>query len=35
MGKALIKVFTFMLVLVVIFLWVGYTVTAITAGQKK
>ena len=35
MGKALIKVFTFMIVLVVIFLWVGYTVTAMTGGEKK
>ena len=35
MGKALIKVFTFMIVLVVIFLWVGYTVTAMTGGERK
>ncbi|MBI5748777.1 MAG: hypothetical protein HZA00_06575, partial [Nitrospinae bacterium] len=35
MGKALIKVFAFMIILVVIFLWVGYTVTEMTGGEKK
>jgi putative heme-binding domain-containing protein len=35
MGKALIKVFVFMITLVVIFLWVGHTITAMTGGEKK
>ena len=35
MGKALLKVFTFMIILVVIFLWVGHTITAMTGGERK
>ncbi len=34
MGKALLKVFIFMIVLVIGFMWVGHTITAMTGGEK-
>jgi putative heme-binding domain-containing protein len=35
MGKALLKVFIFMIILVIGFMWVGYTITAMTGGERK
>lgn len=35
MGKVVFKVFIFLLVLIAVFMWVGYAITKMTGGEKK